>query len=187
MSVVGFWSSSVYGATGSQLWSLLRLQLYTKRVQTYPFLDINLVIVLVPNKKYFRTLLLTKSYSYILSPFPLSHVQNWKRPPNLNDRLIGLTTFVETLTAHLHRENKYRGWRPCICNNENYLLSEKSTFCTICPGSSGPFYIVTYFIKWVSTSWTHRNLVGLISTRLKCFKAVSKNLPTVILSLQLTT
>ena len=26
---------------------------------------------------------------------------------------------------------------------------------TICPGSSDPFYIVPYYIKWVTTSWTH--------------------------------
>ena len=26
---------------------------------------------------------------------------------------------------------------------------------TVCPGSSDPFYIVTYYIKWVTTSWTH--------------------------------
>ena len=26
--------------------------------------------------------------------------------------------------------------------------------CTVCPGSSYPFYIVTYDIKWVITSWT---------------------------------
>ena len=25
---------------------------------------------------------------------------------------------------------------------------------TVCPRSSDPFYIVTYYIKWVSTSWT---------------------------------
>ena len=23
------------------------------------------------------------------------------------------------------------------------------------PGSSYPFYIVTYYIKWITTSWTH--------------------------------
>ena len=28
-------------------------------------------------------------------------------------------------------------------------------FDTICPKSSDPFYIVTYYIKWVTTSWTH--------------------------------
>ena len=26
---------------------------------------------------------------------------------------------------------------------------------TICQRSSYPFYIVTYYIKWVTTSWTH--------------------------------
>ena len=26
---------------------------------------------------------------------------------------------------------------------------------TICPRSSDPFYIVSYYIKWVITSWTH--------------------------------
>ena len=26
---------------------------------------------------------------------------------------------------------------------------------TVCPGSSDPFYIVTYYIKWVTTSWTY--------------------------------
>ena len=25
---------------------------------------------------------------------------------------------------------------------------------TVCPGSSDPFYIVTYYMKWVTTSWT---------------------------------
>ena len=27
--------------------------------------------------------------------------------------------------------------------------------CTVCPGSSDPFYIVSYYIKWVTTSWTY--------------------------------
>ena len=26
---------------------------------------------------------------------------------------------------------------------------------TICPRSSDPFYIVNYYINWVTTSWTH--------------------------------
>ena len=26
---------------------------------------------------------------------------------------------------------------------------------TVCPGSSDPFYIVSDYIKWVTTSWTH--------------------------------
>ena len=27
--------------------------------------------------------------------------------------------------------------------------------CSVCPRSSYPFYITTYYIKWVTTSWTH--------------------------------
>ena len=26
---------------------------------------------------------------------------------------------------------------------------------TVCPRSSYPFYIVSHYIKWVTTSWTH--------------------------------
>ena len=34
------------------------------------------------------------------------------------------------------------------------LSSSVSLLHTVCPGSSDPFYIVTYYIKWVTTSWT---------------------------------
>ena len=26
---------------------------------------------------------------------------------------------------------------------------------TVCPRSKDPFYVVTYYIKWITTSWTH--------------------------------
>ena len=26
---------------------------------------------------------------------------------------------------------------------------------TVCPRSSGPFYIVRYYIKWITISWTY--------------------------------
>ena len=29
---------------------------------------------------------------------------------------------------------------------------------TVCAGSSDPFYIVSYYIKWVTTSWTHSSI-----------------------------
>ena len=29
-------------------------------------------------------------------------------------------------------------------------------YCKVCPRSSDPFYVVTYYIKWVTTFWTHR-------------------------------
>ena len=34
------------------------------------------------------------------------------------------------------------------------------TECTVCPGSSDPFYIVSYYIKRVITSWTFSTLQG---------------------------
>ena len=29
---------------------------------------------------------------------------------------------------------------------------------TVCPGSSDPFFLVSYYIKWVTTSWTYGRL-----------------------------
>ena len=29
---------------------------------------------------------------------------------------------------------------------------------TVFPGSSDPFYIVSYYIKWVTTSWTYSKI-----------------------------
>ena len=31
---------------------------------------------------------------------------------------------------------------------------DQGIYTTVCPRSSGPFYVVTYYIKWVTTSWT---------------------------------
>ena len=31
---------------------------------------------------------------------------------------------------------------------------------SVCPRSSDPFYVVTYYIKWVTTYWTHSKLRG---------------------------
>ena len=41
-----------------------------------------------------------------------------------------------------------------------YVIQRNDTnneyiFHTMCPRSSDPFYIVTYYIIWVTTSWTH--------------------------------
>ena len=35
-----------------------------------------------------------------------------------------------------------------------------SQFGNVCPKSSDPFYIITYYIKWVTTSWTYSNAVS---------------------------
>ena len=44
------------------------------------------------------------------------------------------------------------------CKYNNDLTSEMLHFSsksTVCPGSSDPFDIVSYYIKWVTTPWTH--------------------------------
>ena len=38
-----------------------------------------------------------------------------------------------------------------------FLLYSYLFLYTLCQGSSGPFYIVIYYIKWVTTSWTYCN------------------------------
>ena len=34
-------------------------------------------------------------------------------------------------------------------------LNLSTIYTTVCPRSSDPFYIVSYYIKWVTTSWTY--------------------------------
>ena len=40
---------------------------------------------------------------------------------------------------------------------------------TICPGSSDPFFIVSYYIRWVNTSWTHSTFLSQSQPRFKYF------------------
>ena len=44
------------------------------------------------------------------------------------------------------------------------IVQKVVTSYTVCPGSSDPFYIVSYIIKWVTTSWTF----GIVDYYLKC-------------------
>ena len=48
-------------------------------------------------------------------------------------------------------------------------LPEIVLFYTACPLSSDPFYIVSYYTKWVSTSWTYSNSF-CIQCRLRTLK-----------------
>ena len=55
----------------------------------------------------------------------------------------------------MHRvgeSNRRRRRDEIFCTREN---------CTVCPGSSDPFYLVSYYIKWVTTSWTYSMNMGL--------------------------
>ena len=52
----------------------------------------------------------------------------------------------------------------------NYFWDTKCTGLinkyTICPRSSNPFYLVTYNVKWVTTSWTN-SIVLILSLSFK--------------------
>ena len=39
--------------------------------------------------------------------------------------------------------------------NQRTFIGPEQKYDTVCPGGSDPFYIVSYYIKWVTTSWTH--------------------------------
>ena len=42
-----------------------------------------------------------------------------------------------------------------VLQYNHIYLSSNLLYCTMCPRSSGPFYTVTYYIKWVTTSLAH--------------------------------
>ena len=48
-------------------------------------------------------------------------------------------------------------WISLILQNSNRLSGTRSDHLYR-PGSSDPFYIVTYYMKSVTTSWTYRSL-----------------------------
>ena len=41
------------------------------------------------------------------------------------------------------------------------LVGDENVASTVCPRSSDPIYIVSYYIKWVTTSWTHSTKIPL--------------------------
>ena len=48
------------------------------------------------------------------------------------------------------------GRRLCEADAKLKRLGKACNYAyTVCPRSSDQFYVVTYYIKWVTTSWTH--------------------------------
>ena len=45
----------------------------------------------------------------------------------------------------------------CGINMQVGMPHRDAPFDTVCPRSSAPFYVITYYIKWVTTSWTYSN------------------------------
>ena len=70
--------------------------------------------------------------------------------------------WLKSIQAHLIIKKL---WNLAVNLHPLYIVSrlqrfEKDIINTICPRSSYPIYTVTYYIKWVTTSWTH-GILGL--------------------------
>ena len=63
---------------------------------------------------------------------------------------------VKEILCTIQNAKEIRGGR--IWSWESFNNNGSICYCrfslTVCPGSSEPIYIVTYYIKWVTTSWT---------------------------------
>ena len=49
---------------------------------------------------------------------------------------------------------RYLLWNSPFTSSFKIKVKKKWYLYTICPGSSDPFYVVTYYKKWVTTSYT---------------------------------
>ena len=84
-----------------------------------------------------------------------SHQNHRLPPPNLDlwCRLTSLDLLNQCerfkLTARMLR----------IIGGGGEFSKTKELGYTICPRSNYPFYIVTYYIKWITTYWTHSNSI----------------------------
>ena len=72
--------------------------------------------------------------------------------------------------------NRKRGKSPL--QNQDFKII---AICTVCPRGSDPFYIVGYYINWVTTSWCTMDLWIFLQTekrkkQLQCLKSYIKNL-----------
>ena len=77
-----------------------------------------------------------------------------------------ITVFIFTFTGSFkivtskttHLPNQKRIFRPMnriFHAHKNLCLQLCFKKCTVCPRSSDRFYVVSFFIKWVTTSWAY--------------------------------
>ena len=48
---------------------------------------------------------------------------------------------------------------PAVAGLSRSSILSRYIYDTVCPRSSDKFYIVTYYIKWVTTSWTNDSVM----------------------------
>ena len=85
-------------------------------------------------------------------------------PVHACDRCDKKFASIDKLKTHMSTHTQ--GLKTCeICHAEvriYVLFKLRDQQATVCQRSSDPFYIVTYYIKWVTTSLTHSILVFLL-------------------------
>ena len=59
-------------------------------------------------------------------------------------------------TLHYYRTSGSRVTAPLDTCSANF--GTQAQIYTVCPRSSDTLYIVNYYIKWVTTSWTHSGI-----------------------------
>ena len=77
--------------------------------------------------------------------FPLNNISD--ADPYQKSRWTGQ---ISRRKYHMYIDNHTNIWIDRKSDKKALLLSY-----TICPRSSDPFYIVSYYIKWVTTFWTY--------------------------------
>ena len=101
------------------------------------------------------------SYHLISVPWSTFHSEKWY--PRFPVRLQKLTSPLRTECAAFRDSTTLSHSGTCVILYVKEVLFISINIYvyrlvyTICPGSSDPFYIVSYYIRWVTTSWTHSN------------------------------
>ena len=66
-----------------------------------------------------------------------------------------INDLIPKMEEHGVSPEKFRKWKH---NLSPFSKVRFSYACTVSPRSSDPFYIESYCIKWVTTSWTHSRI-----------------------------
>ena len=76
----------------------------------------------------------------------------------------------QSMLIPLPPEHKVETYVLGVIYSNMYIFEEKNWICdcsrsTVCPRSSDPFYVVSYYINWVTTSWTYGIVKYLIQIK----------------------
>ena len=92
-------------------------------------------------------------------PPPATPILAQRRPlSGFLEVLVGPQVILWVVRDHLnyHSGSTTGPWTPLTSSPEvSVLFKVRSRITTVCPRGLDPFYTVTYYMKWVNTTWTH--------------------------------